>query len=398
MNLSSWQKSLICIPHRGGMCVLMRVNRVPVKNLSRSAFAWLATALAMFSVQPASAEVVRNDSAQLEGLHNRRVYEWKDSEVKPKAVAIAVHGLVMHGAVYDKMARELVSQGFVVIAPDLRGYGRWCPAHQARDKNGCTVSLDNATAVPVEGLPDEVRAANCSDCDTALVRSSKVSYKHSYGDLKELTRAVKNHYPALPLYVIGESLGAGLALHLGADLPGTIDGLVLSSPAIKRRHYMEPRMVVDLTVMMFKPKKTIDLVPYIKRFASEDPSIIKTAIEDPLVRKKLTVFDLLRTSQLIKSNIKHAERVSETMPVLVIQGDRDRMLNSNGVVVLLDHLKSRDQTVKWFPGKGHLLLETPHIEPATMETVSTWLADHVNTIQETKTSAMHMEINTDGMN
>lgn len=367
----------------------------------------MAASVALFAVQPASADVVRIDSAQIEGLQNRRVYEWKDTEVKPKAVAIAVHGLVLHGGVYDKMARELVAQGFVVIAPDLRGYGRWCPTHEKRHgeanshkRNGCTVSLDNATQVPVEGLPDEVRSRTCSDCDTTLVRSSAVSYKKSFADLQDLTRAVKNHYPALPLYVIGESLGAGLALHLAAEMPGTVDGLVLSSPAIKRRHYMEPRMVMDLTVLMLKPinKKTIDLVPYIKRFASEDPEIVETAIHDPLVRKKLTVLDLLRTSELIKRNIKYAERVSEDIPVLVIQGDRDRMLNSNGVVVLLEHLKSKDQTVRWFPGKGHLLLETPHIEPATMEIVSSWLNEHVNALTETKTSAMGSASSSEDLN
>src|SRR5205085_1729330 len=114
--------------------------------------------------------------------------------------------------------------------------------------------------------------------------------------------------------------------------------------------------------------------------------------------KKLTVFDLLATSRLIKSNIKHAERIPEDMPVLVIQGDRDRMLNSNGVVVLLNHLKSRDQTVKWFPGKGHLLIETPHIQPATMETISSWLSEHINAAQLTRASAMTSQSASDDMN
>ncbi|MDZ4836135.1 MAG: alpha/beta fold hydrolase [Candidatus Melainabacteria bacterium] len=363
-----------------------------MKISSKNAFAWMVAGLALFAAQPALAEVVRDDAPQIEGLTHSRVYEWQDRDIKPKAVAIAVHGLVLHGGVYDKMARELASQGFIVVAPDLRGYGRWCRAHEKRNKHGCTVSLDSATVSPVQGLPAEVRAEKCSDCNNQFVSSSSVSYKKSFGDLKELTRVVRNHYPALPLYVIGESLGAGLALHMAAEMPDSIDGLVLSSPAIKRRLYMEPRMVMDLTVLMFSPKKNVDLIPYIKRFASEDPTIIQTAIQDPLVRKKLTVFDLLRTSALIKSNIKFADRVPENMPVLVIQGDRDRMLNSNGVVVLLDHLKSKDQTVKWFPGKGHLLLETPHIEAATMDIVSNWLTEHVSAATLTKASAINSDL------
>ncbi len=378
------------------------MKKFPLNKTSRKALvgiAALASAVAAVIGQPALAEVIRDDSSTLEGMSHRQVYEWKDTGVKPRAVAIAVHGLVLHGGVYDKMARELASQGVVVVAPDLRGYGRWCPSHERGLKHEPSNGYDNATVVSLDGASADTHSSDqCSDCDSNLERSAEVSYKESFADLKELTKAVRDVYPALPLYVIGESLGAGLALHLAADMPGSIDGLVLSSPAIKRRVYIEPRMVMDFTVMMFKPNKEIDLVPYIKRFASEDPTICETAIQDPLVRKKLTLFDLLATSRLIKSNIKHAERVPEDMPVLVIQGDRDRMLNSNGVVVLLDHLKSRDQTVKWFPGKGHLLIETPHIQPATMETISSWLSEHINSAQMTKQSAMSSMSASDDLN
>jgi len=315
---------------------------------TRLALAALVVGLTFAALaNPAAAEVVRDDTPQIEGLNDRRIYEWKDTELKPKAVAIAVHGLVLHGGVYDKLARELAGQGYVVVAPDLRGYGRWCP-------------------------------------ETESLHSSRVSYDKSYADLKDLVRAVRNHYPALPLYVIGESLGAGMTLHLAADMPQSIDGIVLSSPAIKRRIYMEPRMVMDLTVMMLSPSKEIDLVPYIKRFASEDPQVVDAALSDPLVRRKLTMIDLLKTSQLIKSNIRHAAKIPDNMPVLIIQGDRDRMLRSNGVVTLLDHLKCKDQTVKWFPGKGHLLLETPHIMPETVSTVSQWLSQRVHDATPTK--------------
>lgn len=339
---------------------------------------WLVAAFSLLALAPsdARAEVVRDDSPKLEGSFEGRAYQWKDTGVKPKAVALAVHGLVLHGGVYDKMARELASQGFVVVAPDLRGYGRWCPDKPSR--HGCTARLDNAAVVPLDDSPPQQAVEEAwPSCKNSLVKRSKISYNKSYGDLKELVKSIRNQYPALPLYVIGESLGAGMAMHLAADMPQSIDGLVLSSPAIKRRMYMEPRMVMDLTAMMMRPSKQIDLVPYIKRFASEDPDVVCTALQDPLVRKRLTVVDLLKTSQLIKGNIKYANRIPDSMPVLIIQGDRDRMLKSNGVVTLLDHLKSQDQTVKWLSGKGHLLLETPHIMPETMATVSNWLSDHV---------------------
>lgn len=369
------------------------------KIQSRWSLASLVAGVSLLTLcTSAKADVVRNDNPDIEGFSNGLVREWKDVDVKPKAVAIAVHGLVLHGGVYDKLARELASQGFVVVAPDLRGYGRWSPEHKQHSHSSVS-EADNATVVSLgDDETAEQSVSQCKRCKADQSTSGKISYSKSYGDLKELVTAVRNHYPALPLYVIGESLGAGMALRLASDMPQSIDGIVLSSPAIKHRIYMEPRMVVDLTALMFSPSKIVDVAPYIKRFASEDPQIVEAALHDPLVRKKMPMVDLLKTSKLIRGNIRFASKIPAEMPVLIIQGDRDRMLKSNGVVTLLGHLKSRDQTVRWFPGRGHLLLETPHIPPETMETVSHWLTSHANDAGRTKTTVTKPSNAFEGLN
>ncbi|MBZ0187917.1 MAG: lysophospholipase, partial [Candidatus Obscuribacterales bacterium] len=219
------------------------------------------------------------------------------------------------------------------------------------------------------------------DLDTA-----RIKYKEAYQDLWQLTVAVRSRYPSLPLYIIGESLGAGMALRLASDMPDSVDGIVLSSPAIKGRLFISARVVLDTMVVMCYPKREVDLKPYIRQLASESPEVSDSAVTDPLVRKRLTVWDLFRTARLIRGNIKHARTVPATMPVLIIQGDRDRMINSNGVAVLIENLKCTDQTVKWLPGKGHLLLETPLIEDETRNTVTEWILEHSSRVRPVKVS------------
>ena len=94
------------------------------------------------------------------------------------------------------------------------------------------------------------------------------------------------------------------------------------------------------------------------------------------MRKSLSLKELYRTAKEINRNIKYADSVPSDIPVLVIQGDKDRMVKSNGAALLLSHLKSKDQTVKWFGGKGHLLLETPLITEDTMNVVQEWINQH----------------------
>lgn len=312
------------------------------KTLSAAAAAFFSTLISLQS-SPALAQcqVVRDDAPLEHGmtnLPNIPICVWRKRDSKPQAIAIAVHGMVMHGGVYDRLATELVGLNFEVYAQDLRGYGRW--------------QLEPSS-------------------------KSTLSYKASLEDLKALVRAARNEHPDLPVFLIGESMGAGLSLRAAEAMPGEISGLVLSSPALKRRNYCEPEMVKDVAALFANPVRQFDMVPYIRKFASEDPQIAEETIEDPMVRKTLSLKELLTTAAVIRSNINHVKNIPADMPVLVMQGDRDRMLQQNAVVTLLKKLKSTDQTVRWLPGKGHVLIETAHIDPTTLFTVKSWLVGHL---------------------
>ncbi|MBI5176204.1 MAG: alpha/beta fold hydrolase [Candidatus Melainabacteria bacterium] len=309
----------------------------------------LAAVLATLML-PAQARPERDDNPREHAmgfLPDVPMSVWQDPDVEQRGIVVAVHGLVMHGRVYDTMARELAKDGLTVVAPDLRGYGRW------------------------QALSDEE-----SNRKTGK-KSEKIEYVSSLNDLKEVVSALRANSPELPIFMVGESMGAGLSLRVAEALPGQVNGLVLSSPAIKRRFYMEPEMVKDLAGLVRNPLREVDLVPYIRKFASENPTVSEEAIHDPYVRKHLSCLDLLNTATFIRGNISHARGVPATVPVLVIQGDKDRMLRHEAVSALLSRLKSRDTTMCWLPGKGHVLIETSHIEPNTMETIRGWLSQHL---------------------
>lgn len=290
------------------------------------------------------AEVTREDKPK---IHNSMpTYQWESSNVKPRAVAILVHGLTMHGAIFDKLARHLAAQGYKVIAPDLHGYGRWAD-------------------LPVD-------ARHCREC------GAQVCYQKSRRDLIDLIDEVKATNPELPLYMIGESLGADMVLYSAGMRPKIIDGIVLSSPAIKRRFNLVPRVMRDVCLIARNPFRQVDLIPYMKKFASEDQRIIDEAVNDRLVRKKLTTWELFKTIHTMRPSLSYADKVPASMPVLVIQGDNDRMLKSNAVCDLLKHLSTQDQTVRWFHDRGHLLLETAYLQPDTLSTVEGWLNEHLS--------------------
>ena len=69
-------------------------------------------------------------------------------------------------------------------------------------------------------------------------RKAAIDYKQSNIDIVALTKYVKTAYPNIPLYVIGESLGADMALHIASECPNLVDGLILAAPSVKHRWFV----------------------------------------------------------------------------------------------------------------------------------------------------------------
>lgn len=318
---------------------------------SRPFPAWrlIQAAILFLAFMPTSVEaaVIREDTASLGGEQYPCVYKWSNPSTAPQAVVIAVHGVTLHGLIFDALATHLAERGIVVFAPDLRGYGRWCSSIKTPDQDKRTI----------------------------------VAYEESGQDLISLMEAARSAYPKLPLYCLGESLGAGIALYAAAEEPGLVDGLILSSPAVKRRLNLSPNLiplvVSDAAKACANPIREVNMTPYIKKFASNDPRVINEKINDPLVRKRLSALDLFKTVRTIRSTLKYADKVKANVPVLVIQGSNDRVLKGKAIIDLLAHLHSEDQTVKWFNNRGHLILETSYLHPDVLQTVDHWLDDHI---------------------
>jgi alpha-beta hydrolase superfamily lysophospholipase len=300
-------------------------------------------AVALTAAGPAYSQTIREDSVTLDGKTYNCVYRWINKASRPKAVLIAVHGVTLHGLTFDAFARHLVDRNFVVLAPDLRGYGRRQTANQLAQPSRQFLG---------------------------------VAYDKSRDDVVDLVRATKSAYPDIPLYCLGESLGADIALYAASQAPTLVDGVILSSPAIEGRFNFVPQLIADSAKFIANPNRQVNLVPYIKKFASDDLRVGEDTAKDPLVRKTLSSWDLIRSLQSMRPILRYADKVNENMPVLVIQGSQDKVLRSKAIIRLIAHLRSEDQTVKWFKDRGHLMLETTYLKREVLQAVDGWLDQH----------------------
>ncbi len=303
---------------------------------------------------PAFAEVNRIDQGQISIELNLPVYEWKDSNSKPKAIVMAIHGLTMHGTVYDTWARKLAAEHIVVAAPDLRGYGQWYASGELKS----------------------------------------VQYKESEKDLVALAQSLRSRYRGIPLFVAGESLGGTMAVRLAAQHPELVDGLILSAPALRHYHRIPLATLADLCKVVVNPAHKVDISAYLKHYFSDDPEVSAEGIADPLIRKNLNVREIVSSCNEMDGSADFISAIPADMPVLILQGEKDQMVKLESVGLLESKLRTKNQTVCWFPERGHILLETAYVRPETVDAVDSWIAHNctMRTVDTTVTASLEQEV------
>ncbi len=312
----------------------------------RRALSRCALALSLLaSTLPATAtEIECQYHTDLEYLMNMPIYHWAPTG-PAKGVILALHGLVMHGQSYDELGKTLAEKGFLVYATDMRGYGRL-----------------------TKDYPHEFCSAK--DC------KQKIHYGKTSEDLVKLADRLKEDHPGMPLYIVGESMGADMAIRIASARPNLADGLVLSSPAIRAHHFVDSNTVKNVPAIVANFRKQLDLMPYVKKYASEDPEIVNELTHDPMLRRKMSATELIASRNSINQTLAYVPNIRPNNPVLVLQAKDDRCVRADAVVLLMSRLKSQDQQVRWFENRGHILIETSHIRPDTMETIVGWLDNH----------------------
>ncbi len=97
--------------------------------------ALIAAAFCM-STEPSSALVMKDESSKLSKSTGVPLYEWQDDAVaKPEKIVVAVHGFAQSASALSSIAQTFASQGYLVVAPDLRGHGRWKETDATMEEN-----------------------------------------------------------------------------------------------------------------------------------------------------------------------------------------------------------------------------------------------------------------------
>ncbi|HEY9778128.1 MAG TPA: alpha/beta fold hydrolase [Planktothrix sp.] len=266
-------------------------------------------------------------------------YVWLDPGVEPKAVLICVHGLGLEHKSFDSFARRIAPEGFITVAFDVRGFGSYLT-----DKGRERLDMDG-----------------CID------------------DLKTVAKVLRRDNPNLPLFVLGESMGGAIALRLTAEAPDLIDGLVCSVPSGSR--YKSRRTALNVALRYIGNKnKPFNVGAGVVKQATNQKSVRDEWTNDPMGRLKLSPSELVQFQRFMDANAKYAKRIKVT-PVMIFQGDDDKLVKEKGTYDLFEALPSQDKAMVIVGSTEHLIFEAGQFRDGLAMGVVGWLESHVPVCQ-----------------
>jgi alpha-beta hydrolase superfamily lysophospholipase len=180
--------------------------------------------------------------------------------------------------------------------------------------------------------------------------------------------------PALPVFLLGHSMGALIALDYLLHDPAGLRGAIVSGAPLEPVGVAKPFLVLLARVLSrvwpgFSLPLGLD-----PKGISRDPEVVKAYQADPLVHGKTTVrwgTEILKTIEWVKT---HPAEV--TIPLLLIHGGSDPLNSPDGTRSFFEKVTFADKEMKIYPGSYHEVHNDLDYEQV-MNDMAQWVAKHV---------------------
>lgn len=309
---------------------------IPLIKKTLAGFA--ATFAISVGLVPASqAAIVQDDQCAVRVASKMPMVKWQDDEVAPRGCVVLAHGLTQRGMCLQTIGKEIASKGYIVFAIDERGHGFW---HFGQDKKADGYIAD---------------------------------WKRSSDDLAVVLKTIREQYPYLPTFCVGESAGSAIIARAAVKEPDSVDGLVLCSAGIKNCRPNFKWAFQDLAMHSWRPKHAFNIVRYQRRYGSDNPKDFTDQEMDPFVRRAMSPIELMRVNRMVHGTAKVAKNLDPRIPILVIEGTKDQVLRPDSARKIIANARSNRKELVMIDGCGHVMLGTNYPKPLVISSIERFL-------------------------
>lgn len=235
---------------------------------------------------------------------------------RTKGVVVIVHGIAEYSGRYDGVAEALAAAEYVTETYDQRGHGR-------------------------------------SEGPRALV----TSFEQLAADLDLFMARVKARHAGQPIFLMGHSLGGGLAAYYAITRQPDINGLALSAPSVATGDVGAKALVSVVRVLA----RLFPGMPFIKldsKMISRDLDESRLYDTDPLIDRKplrlASLMALIEGGEAVQAGVDRL-----TLPLLMMQAEDDAVVPPQGPLDVFERAAAKDKTMHIYPEMRHEILRDP---------------------------------------
>lgn len=262
---------------------------------------------------------------------------WKAEDSSSKGTVLCLHELGMHKGCFDDLGRRLSSKGYDVYSMDLRGFGGWAQ----RGKEG------------------------------------QMDLKNTLADIKQTVEKLKKDKPDSQIYLLGEAMGGALALEAASKYPELISGTISATPGGEHFKTFSNYMSVG-GKLAIGPNRRFNKGEELIEMGTPRKDLQEAIKQDSGVRLDLSPRELIACQFYMYKTKRFAKRI-KTMPVLIVQGERDGESRPEGSRKVFDQLGTEKKQYLSVKDGDHYVYEDTKVNDEAMNTTVAWLDKHTST-------------------
>ena len=260
--------------------------------------------------------------------------QWGNTQ-NPKAIILALHGFNDYSKSFEMPGEWWAKHGLLTLAYDQRGFG-------AAPRPGI---------FPAKGV----------------LKS----------DLETIIALVRSRYPGVPLYLVGESMGAAVVMLAAAD-GVKVDGIVLGAPAVWGWSTLNPFYSVVLRVMAHIVPRDHVTGNGLGIVACSNRQVLIDMYRDPLVIKETRIDAVYELVSLMDRAFESAPDMPKR--TLMLYGDHDQVVPASAIKSLRKELPDW-VSYESIPNGYHMLFRDLDAE-RVWKIVDRWIVDGTTAVAE----------------
>ena len=275
------------------------------------------------------------NSESIQQINGHQIYSKTTlPETAPIANVLLVHGLGEHCGRYSHVFKFLTDHQIAVYSFDQIGHGR-----------------------------SDGKRGNMKLADTWQL-------------IDHFTSTIQAAAPKVPLFLYGHSLGGNIVLSYAYQWPEALTGVIATSPGIGLANPI-PGFLMGIIGLVVKILPGITISNGISQSSlSQDDQVVQAYAQDPLVHDRISLglaYDMITTGKKLVLTDEPFPR-----PLLLMQGDADKVVNTEDVSQFAKSKASEKLTYHAIPNGYHELHNEP-FKAEILNIILDWILSQIGT-------------------